>query len=80
VQGYEDRVLRGGINTISKAKYCVLEISFAPLYEKGPLFDDIYQIMRKMGFILVGLGEVSKGKSGMPLQVDGIFKNESYHG
>lgn len=76
VQGYEDRVLCGGKNTISQSAYCILEISLAPLYENSPLFDDIYQQMREMGFRLVGLGGILRGVSGSHLQLDGIFQNE----
>lgn len=76
VQGYEDRVLRGGKNTISQAAYCILEISLVPLYESSPLFDDIYHQMRMMGFRLVGLGSPMRGASGRHLQLDGIFQNE----
>lgn len=76
VQGYEDRVLRGGIQTVSRAMYCVLEMSLQPLYEGSPLFDDIYCMMRDLDFRLVGLAGDLTGKSGQQLQVDGIFKNE----
>jgi FkbM family methyltransferase len=77
VQGYEDRVLCGGKNTISQAAYCILEISLVPLYESSPLFDDIYRKMRTMGFWLVGLGNPMRGESGRHLQLDGIFQNEN---
>jgi len=76
VQGYEDRVLRGGEDTIRHAQFCIIEISFEPLYEGSPVFDDIYRQMRELGFRLVGLGGELYGKSGRQLQVDGIFKNE----
>jgi hypothetical protein len=76
VQGYEDRVLRGGPMTIGKAKYCVIEMSMLPLYEGGPLFDDIYGMMRTMGFRLVGITGDLRGRSGRQLQADGIFVNQ----
>lgn len=75
VQGYEDRVLRGGKDTISQTAYCILEISIAQLYESSPLFDDIYLQMREMGFRLVGLGGILRGVSGHYMQLDGIFQN-----
>ena len=76
VQGFEDRVLRGGPITIRKAKYCVIEMSMLPLYEGSPLFDDIYKTMRGMGFQLIGFAGDLKGISGRQLQADGIFVNE----
>ena len=75
VQGYEDRVLHGDMQTVSKAKYRVLEMSLYPLYEVNPLFDDICCLMRDMGFRPVGLAGTLLGKSGRQLQVDGIFEN-----
>ena len=75
VQGYEKEVLNGGQITIKKADYCILEMSFYPLYEGSPLFDDIYTQMRELGFQLIGISKPLKGKSGDQLQIDGIFKN-----
>jgi hypothetical protein len=76
VQGYEDRVLCGGRDTIGQSEFCILEISLAPLYENSPLFDDIYNQMRGMGFRLIGIGGSLRGISGGYLQLDGIFQNE----
>lgn len=78
VQGYEQKIIEGAIKTICQAKYCVLEMSFQPLYENSPLFDDIYRLMREIGFKLVGLTSPLTGKSGLQLQVDGIFENQNF--
>jgi len=75
VQGFEKNVIEGGCETLRKANYCVLEMSFKPLYEGSPLFDDIYRIMTNMGFNLIGLSNPLIGKSGNCMQVDGIFEN-----
>ena len=50
VQGYEDKVIEGGKNIISRAKLVIIESSFEELYEGQPLFDDIYLQMRELGF------------------------------
>jgi FkbM family methyltransferase len=78
VQGYEMNVLEGGIDTISQSKYCVLEMSFKPLYQGSPLFDDIYVVMRKLGFQLIGVTSPLKGESETQLQVDGFFENKRF--
>jgi FkbM family methyltransferase len=75
VQGFEENTIRGGQKTISQAKYCVLEMSFQPLYEGSLLFDAIYQVMRELNFNLIGVSTPLTGKSGIQLQVDGIFEN-----
>lgn len=54
VQGFEGEVIKGGTSTIAKAKVLLLETSFAELYEGQPLFDDIYRLLRPLGFRYVG--------------------------
>lgn len=75
VQGYEDRVLRGGVTTISAAKYCIVETSFEPLYYGSPVFDDIYGLMRNMSFRLVGIAGSLSGRSRRQVQCDAVFEN-----
>jgi len=41
VQGYEDRVLRGGAQTFRRASVLLVEMSYEPLYEKQMLFDEM---------------------------------------
>lgn len=76
VQGFEDQVIRGGENTIKEASIVVVELSFEELYEGQPLFDDIYSIMKTMGFKYRGNIDQWKSKSsGKILQADGFFEN-----
>lgn len=74
VQGYEDRVLCGGEQTLRRAAVIFLEMSFEALYEGQPLFDSIRQQVEKMGFTYAGnLDQMLCPKTGRVLQVDGIF-------
>jgi len=57
VQGYEDKVLRGGAEVIARAKMLMMEVSFVALYEQQPLFGDIYRIVSDMGFVYAGSRE-----------------------
>jgi len=75
VQGFEKNVIEGGHETLTKARYCVLEMSFKSLYQGSPLFDEIYQILKNLGFVLIGVSDPLTGKSGEQLQIDGIFEN-----
>jgi FkbM family methyltransferase len=54
VQGFEGAVIKGGPATVSKAKVLLLETSFVELYEGQPLFDDIYRLLRPLGFKYIG--------------------------
>jgi FkbM family methyltransferase len=61
VQGYEDRVLRGGARTIGSARFCIVEVSFLPSYEHAALFEDVHALMRAMGFCLVSINNAPTG-------------------
>ncbi len=51
VQGFEDKVIAGGAETIRKAKVLIVETTFEELYEGQPLFDDIYEQLKELDFI-----------------------------
>jgi FkbM family methyltransferase len=74
VQGFEDQVLTGGIQTISQAKVIIIETSFCTLYEKQPLFDDIYVILKNHNYLYAGaLESLHDPNTGRVLQEDSIF-------
>lgn len=74
VQGFEDKVISGGINLINRAKLLIIEMSIEPLYHNQPLFNDIYQTLLDLGFQYSGNYEqLHHPEDGRILQVDGIF-------
>lgn len=74
VQGFEDKVIQGGEETIKRAKILIVETSFEPLYHNQLLFDGIYSILRSMGFVLKGFEEpLRHPRDGRILQCDSIF-------
>jgi len=74
VQGYEDRVIVGGENLLSRAKLLIVETSFQTLYERQPLFDEIYHLLRRKGFKYMGnLHQLRSPVDGCVLQADAIF-------
>jgi FkbM family methyltransferase len=74
VQGFEDRVIRGGSATLRSARLCVVEVSFRPLYEGSALFDDVYLAMRELGFALSAIDSPLSSRSGELLQANAIFE------
>lgn len=74
VQGFEDQVISGAGKTLSAARTVVVEVSFRPLYEGAPLFDDVYLLMRDLGFRLGGVSGLLAGVEGEPLQADATFE------
>lgn len=78
-QGYEDKVIAGGKEVISKAKVVILETSFEELYEGQSLFGEIYEAMVNLGFEYKGgLDYARKNPAdGSVLQEDSIFVKKS---
>lgn len=76
VQGFEDRVIAGGIETFKKAKAVLIENSFVELYEGQPLFDNIYQKLKSLGFVYKGsLQEKLNKNTSQIISEDSIFIN-----
>ncbi len=74
VQGFEDKVIAGGIKTFKKAKVVLIENSFVELYKGQPLFDDIYQKLKFLGFVYKGsLQEKLSKKTGQIISEDSLF-------
>jgi FkbM family methyltransferase len=74
VQGYEDRVIRGGGSALARAKALIVEVSFQPLYDSQPLFDSIYRMLWELGFRYAGSMEQLKNPvDGSVLQADAVF-------
>ena len=74
VQGYEDRVLRGGGGTVSKAAMLIIEASFEELYFGQITFDELFLTMQGMGFRCFGVEElICDQHRGRPLQANMIF-------
>jgi len=78
VQGFEDRVVRGGENILKKAAFCLIELSLIRLYRESALITDINPLMRNLGFRLVDIMGKIKGKSGEILQIDGLYRNDRF--
>ncbi len=74
VQGYEDRVVAGGAETLRRAFAVIMETSFVRLYEGQPLFEDMYQRMLALGFDYQGsIEQMVSPADGRVVQADSIF-------
>lgn len=74
VQGFEDRVIRGGTETIAKATVVVIEVSFQELYHQQVLFDGIYKQLVNLGFSFIGNWSQAKNPTdGSILYAEAIF-------
>lgn len=74
VQGYEDKVIKGAVNTLAHISAVLTETSFYPLYEGQMLFSEIYELMKNVGFRYAGCHARKKNsENGMLLFEDSIF-------
>lgn len=74
VQGYEDKVLAGGVHTLGRADLVLVEMSIDQLYQGQPLFDDVYRMLVNAGFRYRGnFDQLYSPDDGRIVQVDGLF-------
>ena len=73
-QGYEDKVLAGGPDTLARSKAAIIEVSFRELYEGQPLFDSIHRTMHDASFSYMGnLYQLTHPNDRSVLQADALF-------
>ena len=74
VQGFEENVLKGAMEVLSKVSVIIIELSFVELYAGQPLFDSVYSLLKSIGFEYAGCWHQGMSpKDGAFLQQDGLF-------
>ncbi len=73
VQGYEDRVIKGGQETFRLAKACILEVTLDQLYEEQATFKDIYLQLYYLGYHYTGNLNQTYADDGHVIYVDAVF-------
>lgn len=80
VQGYELNVLDGAVAILPYINVIQAEISFVPLYEQGPLYNEVISKLDELGFELFTiLPELKDPKNGKLMQGEGIFVKKQSH-
>ena len=68
VQGVEDRVIKGGRAVFSAARIVLVEMSFVPIYQGQPLFEEIHELLEGCGLRLAGFkNQIDQPQTGQPL-------------
>lgn len=76
VQGFEDKVIKGGIETLKKSDSILIETCFEELYEGQLLFEGLYNLLTKNGFIFKGnYNQFYNNETGRILYADSFFVN-----
>lgn len=77
VQGYEEQVLIGAINSIKKVRAVKLECSLVSLYKGDKTYEFYFDWLKKLGFALFDLEPVHAHPiTGRLLQFDAVFVRE----
>jgi FkbM family methyltransferase len=79
VQGFEMAVLGGSTESLSNVNSMELEMSFAPLYDGQPAFDDLLDWVREQGFSFYDVVPGFRATNGRLLQIDGLFLRGGDH-
>lgn len=78
VQGFEDKVIKGGQGVLQKAAMIICEVSFVELYKGQPLFNDIYDAITRLGFVYSGsIEQLRSPETNKILQADAVFIKKS---
>ena len=73
VQGYEDRIIRGGERTFRLAKACILELCLHQLYEEQATFKDILLQLNDFGYHYGGNLQQIYAEDGHVIYIDTVF-------
>lgn len=73
VQGYEDRVIRGGEATFTQAFACILEVDVEELYQGQASFEQLVVLLRDRGFQYAGNLLQTLGNDGHVIFLDALF-------
>jgi FkbM family methyltransferase len=81
VQGYEINVIRGGLETLSKSKACIIEINLYELYKSQPSFKELFLLLDEIGYKYLGNLNQTYAEDGHVISMDAFFEKESkYYG
>jgi len=81
VQGYEKKVIEGGINIISQTKYLVIELSMDKFYKKEASMWEVLKLLEELNFRLIDFGfewRIDYNPEEKLVYVDGIFVNRNF--
>jgi FkbM family methyltransferase len=75
VQGVEDRVIKGGRALFSAAKIVLVEMSFVPIYQGQPLFEEVHHLLEECGLRLAGFkNQIDEPQTGQPLFAHCLYR------
>ena len=73
VQGYENRVIRGGRSTFELGRACIVEVNLDMLYENQAEFLELHSLLNGLGYRYAGNLEQAYGNDGHVIYFDAVF-------
>ena len=73
VQGYEEKVLRGVSNNLSRFKFIQVECSISPMYSNEHTIQSILDLLHNSGFKIIDFENGVRSRDGYLLQMDLLF-------
>ncbi|MDJ0719932.1 MAG: FkbM family methyltransferase [Prochloraceae cyanobacterium] len=73
VQGYEEKVIKGGREIFRQAKGCIVEVSLDMLYEGQATFKDIFSLLSNLGYEYKGNIDQVSDRDGHIIFFNAVF-------
>ena len=80
VQGAELDIIKGGLETVKKAEYLLLEMQTIEYNINAPMASDVIAYLQKHNFILCDIFDLMYDQKGKLIQLDALFRNGERHG
>ncbi|QNR84986.1 FkbM family methyltransferase [Pedobacter riviphilus] len=77
VQGFEKEVLKGAINSLPQIDYLLFETSFVQMYDGEPLFDEMHDFVKELGFEFIAPVGFLQSEKLQILQMDLLYKRKN---
>ena len=76
VQGFEKEVLKGAVNSLPHIDYLLFETSFVQMYDGEPLFDEMHEFVKELGFEFIAPVGFFQTENLQILQMDLLYKRK----
>ena len=77
VQGFEKEVLKGAARSLDKVDYLLFETSFVQMYDGEPLFDEMHNFVKELGFEFIAPVGFLQTNDLQILQMDLLYKRKA---
>ncbi|SFN28644.1 methyltransferase, FkbM family [Chitinophaga sp. YR627] len=74
VQGFEKEVLKGAVHCLGQIDYLLFETSFVQMYDGEPLFDEMHNYVKELGFEFIAPVGFLQTDDLQILQMDLLYK------